>query len=161
MSSTDSVSTEPVTFSTSGITRPRPLPSNGRQVRAAGTAFGDRGGDKLIPYPFQYNLWALESPSVAHAAITELRRGLSRKPHDSFRQRLQATWGSTCFAIFVRPYDEKLWAARSINSPADCAGDYMPSVDVALVERGASRSMFYAGYNAELTYPPPDASAMR
>ena len=90
---------------------------------------------------------------MAQAAITELRRGPSPDPSASFGQRLEAAWGPTCFAIFFRPYNEKLWGRSLDELPADCVGDYLPSVDVGLVERGASGSVFYPGYNAELTYP--------
>jgi len=112
-------------------------------------------GNARVPYPFQYNLWALGSGAVVRSAIKDLRRAAARPraSSGSFADALQSTWGPTLVSEFFRPYNEKLWGRALEDLPADCLGRYVPRVDVGLAERGASRPVGYAGYNDSFLYP--------
>jgi protoporphyrinogen oxidase len=106
-----------------------------------------------IPYPIQYNLWSLPIYS-RHRALGDLKsaQSSSRKPK-TFYEAITSSWGATLTKLFFSPYNEKLWQ-RSLDAlPADCAGRYMPQVDVAMAERGCHNRQNYLGYNATFFYP--------
>jgi protoporphyrinogen oxidase len=110
---------------------------------------------KQVPYPFQYNLWALDNPALARSAAAEIRSG--GRGHDgdasSFLDVLLRAWGPTCVSLFFRPYNEKLWGRALEDLPPDCAGGYMPRCDVDLAERGAEHAVHFPGYNETFLYP--------
>jgi protoporphyrinogen oxidase len=111
--------------------------------------------DRQIPYPFQYNLWALGSAALARSALIELRRAASRRRHaaGSFADDLLETWGATLVSTFFRPYNEKLWGRSLEKLPPDCAGGYLPRVDLELAEEGTRGPVDYRGYNDTFLYP--------
>src|SRR5215472_13136395 len=67
-------------------------------------------GSHLVPYPFQYNLWALDS-EVRQKALTDLTDAQThgRNSPETFADVMYGTWGRTITQIFMRPYNEKLW----------------------------------------------------
>jgi protoporphyrinogen oxidase len=106
-----------------------------------------------IPYPFQYNLWATPG-AIARAVLAEIKDSQGReRPLGSFADMLTAAWGETAVAYFFRPYNEKLWGRPLEDLPADCAGAYLPPVDVELVEQGLRRPVHYRGYNGMFSFP--------
>jgi protoporphyrinogen oxidase len=110
---------------------------------------------KLVPYPLQYNLWALGKPGLAALLLGELARAAAR-PSDgpaSFAELLRSRWGEGLVSLFFRPYNEKLWGRPLEELPADCAGDYLPEVDLELAHRGAGAPTSYEGYNGHFLYP--------
>ena len=110
-------------------------------------------GDTEVPYPFQYNLWALESRSLARAVVDDMRTAPRRNGAGSFADLLRSLWGESALALFFRPYNEKLWGRPLEALPADCAGRYLPEADVELAERGAQREVGAHGYNNTFLYP--------
>ncbi len=111
-------------------------------------------GDKVVPYPIQYNLWALDSSRVADAAVAEvLAHGESTEAQGSLAELLLTSWGPTLLEVFFRPYNEKLWGRPLEDLPADCVGGYLPTTDVELAERGAKGPTTYGGYNGTFFYP--------
>jgi protoporphyrinogen oxidase len=110
---------------------------------------------RQIPYPFQYNLWALGSRSLIRSAIADLEcahKSRNGSP-SSLAEVLESAWGSTCLALFLRPYNEKLWGRPLEDLPPDCAGGYLPLADLALARQGALRRVRYPGYNGTFLYP--------
>ena len=110
---------------------------------------------QLVPYPLQYNLWALGKPRLVALLLSELGRAAARpggRPA-SFAELLRSRWGEGLVSLFFRPYNEKLWGRPLEELPADCAGDYLPEVDLELARRGAAASTQYAGYNGHFLYP--------
>lgn len=108
----------------------------------------------VVPYPIQYNLWALPAACRA-AAFGDLKAaGLPCGEPATFEDVVTSSWGKTLTDLFFRPYNEKLWRRRLGALPADCAGTYMPRVDVALAERGCRSPQRDLGYNATFHYPP-------
>ena len=111
-------------------------------------------GDKVVPYPIQYNLWALDSGSVAETAVAEvLAHGESAETPGSLAELLLTSWGPTLLEVFFRPYNEKLWGCPLEDLPADCVGGYLPTTDVELAARGAKGPTTYGGYNGTFFYP--------
>lgn len=109
---------------------------------------------RKVPYPVQYNLSCLEDPELARRVVDELERGNGREEqHASFGDLLDASWGEALVELFFRPYNEKLWGRPLAELPVDCAGTYLPAVDVELARRGASERTVYSGYNATFHYP--------
>jgi protoporphyrinogen oxidase len=108
-----------------------------------------------IPYPFQYNLWALGSRSLARSVVADMRRASRDGAADgsSFGDLLLSLWGARCVSLFLRPYNEKLWGRPLEELPADCAGGYLPKADLALAERGAESRVHLAGYNSTFLFP--------
>jgi protoporphyrinogen oxidase len=108
----------------------------------------------LVPYPIQYNLWALASSRLADAAVDELRHPVEpAEPTDSLADLLLSSWGPTLYELFFRPYNEKLWGRRLEDLPADCVGNYLPTTDVELAAQGALAPTTYGGYNGTFFYP--------
>ena len=67
-------------------------------------------GEAVVPYPIQYNLWALDSPELAQASLAELTGdGHPDGPPETFADLMLRSWGKTLYDIFFQPYNEKLW----------------------------------------------------
>jgi protoporphyrinogen oxidase len=111
--------------------------------------------DAVVPYPFQFNLWALGDPGLARRALKTARQAhAGRDPNPaSFAGVLAGAWGETMEALFFRPYNEKLWGRGLEELPPDCAGDFLPDPQLDLVEEGIRGPTGYTGYNAHFLYP--------
>lgn len=112
-------------------------------------------GESEIPCPFQYNLWALGSRSLARSVVADMERAPRAGVGDgaTFADRLRSLWGARAFSLFFRPYNEKLWGRPLEDLPADCAGRYLPRADVALAQRGTRSRVRVNGYNSTFFYP--------
>lgn len=112
-------------------------------------------GDREIPCPFQYNLWALRSPAQARSIVAEMTRTSPNGTADgsTFADRLVSLWGERAVALFFRPYNEKLWGRPLEELPSDCAGRYLPRADTALAARGVRSKVPANGYNSTFFYP--------
>jgi protoporphyrinogen oxidase len=111
-------------------------------------------GDKVVPYPIQYNLWALDSSPLAEAAVEEvLAHGEDAEEPGSLAELMLTSWGSTLYELFFRPYNEKLWGRPLEDLPADSVGGYLPTTDVELAAQGAKGPTSYDGYNGRFSYP--------
>ncbi len=111
-------------------------------------------GHAVVPYPIQYNLWALGSSRLAKAAVDELAAiGKPIDPQGSLADLLLSSWGPTLYEVFFRPYNEKLWGRPLTDLPADCVGAYLPVTDCELAAAGALGPTAYGGYNGTFFYP--------
>lgn len=110
--------------------------------------------NRTIPYPLQYNLWAIE-PALRQSALDDLRQAhrLGGGERGSLAAALRSTWGHALTELFFRPYHEKLWGQALEALPADSARKYAVSVDLDLADRGCKQPIEYPGYNAEFFYP--------
>ena len=110
-------------------------------------------GGTLVPYPIQYNLWAL-APHVAQAALAEVTDAAEQAdPPETLADLLLSSWGATLYETFFRPYNEKLWGRPLTDLPADCVGAYLPATDPELAAAGAVGPTAYGGYNGTFFYP--------
>jgi protoporphyrinogen oxidase len=110
-------------------------------------------GERRIPYPFQYNLWALGSQALARSVVTDMREAPPQRESGSFAELLVSLWGASGVSLFFRPYNEKLWGRTLEELPADCAGRFLPRADLELAERGAAGRVRVQGYNGTFLYP--------
>jgi protoporphyrinogen oxidase len=121
--------------------------------RRAGIAVRGR----IVPYPLQYNLWALADPGLAHDAVESVAAAQatsrSAPPPRSFGEHLAGTWGETLLSLFFRPYNAKLWRQPLESLPADCAGNLAPPPNLELMRRGCLGPVAYEGYNGTFLYP--------
>lgn len=109
-------------------------------------------GTTVVPYPIQYNLWALAPDRLVQDALGELTGQPAGSP-ETFADLLRSSWGETLYEVFFRPYNEKLWGRPLTELPADCVGAYLPAVDLELATAGAVGPTAYGGYNGTFFYP--------
>jgi protoporphyrinogen oxidase len=111
--------------------------------------------DAVVPYPVQYNLHALEPSSRRVSLLEDLEQACSNPDRacSSFAELLLSSWGEGLVELFFRPYNEKLWGRGLEELPPDCAGPYLPAVDLELARLGARERVDYAGYHPRLSYP--------
>jgi protoporphyrinogen oxidase len=112
---------------------------------------------RIVPYPVQYNLWALGDSTLARDAVecatTAAARSESAPPPRSFAEHLSRTWGETLLSLFHRPYNAKLWRRSLESLPPDCAGNLAPPPNLELMRRGCLEPVSYDGYNGTFLYP--------
>src|SRR5262249_5548692 len=111
-------------------------------------------GSQTVPYPLQYNLWALED-GIREAALESLRVAHTAACRDrtSFASALRSSWGEVLADLFLIPYQEKRGACPLHELPADCGGKYVVSADLSLAEQGYISQVPYPGYNSTFWYP--------
>jgi protoporphyrinogen oxidase len=111
----------------------------------------------MVPYPLQFNLWAVEPP-MRDRVVSDVRRiawdrhSAGEEP-ESLHDLLSSTWGPTMVDLFFRPYNEKMWGRRLEELPADCLGRFPPLPNLGLLQRGCTAPVLGSGYNARFWYP--------
>jgi len=112
---------------------------------------------RIVPYPVQYNLWALGDATLAReaveGAVEAAERARTAPAPRSFAEYLDNTWGEALVALFHRPYNFKLWRRSLESLPADCAGNLAPPPNLDLMRRGCAEPVAYDGYNGTFLYP--------
>lgn len=118
-------------------------------------AFIDFGG-RLIPFPFQANLWALPpkiKQECLHGAQEAAQTRGKQKPAN-FRQWCLQAFGEGVYRHFMRPYNAKLWQTEPERLTWDWCGDFVPEPDLRQIRAGAEkRPKKSYGYNAHFYYP--------
>lgn len=112
-----------------------------------------RLGDRWVPYPLQNNLRHLPAADVA-ACLAGLRaRRPAGAPH--FAAWLAATFGDGLLDLFLRPYNEKVWATPLDAMSADWVAERVAVPDLADVERrlAAAEDDVAWGPNARFRFP--------
>lgn len=111
-------------------------------------------GQKIVPYPIQYNLKYLE-PDTVNKVIAEVAviQNLPETPAETLTQFIQGHFGETLLKLFFKPYNEKLWGTPLDELPKDCIGSYFPKIDLSLLMNGSKTDTAYAGYNNYFYYP--------
>jgi len=91
--------------------------------------------ERFVPYPFQLNLHRLP-PADAEAALAGLEAAAAtasvRAPAD-FGEWIDATFGVGVAALFMRPYNTKVWARDPSRLAWHWVGDRVAVTDVARV----------------------------
>jgi protoporphyrinogen oxidase len=100
-----------------------------------------RIGQRFVPYPFQFNLRYLDDACVA-AAITGLihaARARHGAPPANFGEWIDATFGPGLAAIFMRPYNTKVWARDPERMSWQWVGERVAVVDLPRVVENIRR----------------------
>lgn len=111
---------------------------------------------KICRYPFQSNLFNLPAEIKAQALLDYLQAVTSPPSTGlkNFEQWSQAAFGKTITALFLKPYNEKLWTVPANTLTLDWMSRFFPKPDVARVIRGALLDLPESGgYNATFRYP--------
>jgi protoporphyrinogen oxidase len=118
-----------------------------------------RISDRLIPYPFQYNLHRL-NPSDRRRALAALETlcasgSLLAKPPSNFREWIYETYGSGIAELFMVPYNEKVWGYPLELLNCAWVGDRVPAPDLERVRRNVDLGCDDAdwGGNSTFWYP--------
>lgn len=114
---------------------------------------------RLVPYPFQHHLHHLD-PAEAETALAGLDRPGGAPPpgstsHRSFADWIDAHFGPGLAALFMRPYNAKIWCHPLDRLSTSWLGDRVPPLDVAdlrkaYAERRDARTW---GPNHRFRYP--------
>lgn len=120
--------------------------------RSAAVYFAESG--RLVPFPLQENLWALDA-AVRKASANELDETSSASrtidPGQTLDDWLLASFGPTLHQIFFGPFNDRYTAGlSSMIEPADPA---KTPIDIERVRLGVDGPRSSAGYNATFRYP--------
>jgi protoporphyrinogen oxidase len=104
----------------------------------------------MVPYPLQYNLFALPK-EIRQAALAEILSEDPDCPADTAAAWMQRQFGATLCRIFFDPFHERYTAGFFREwAPQDA---YKSPIDRDRALRGAEREIGDAGYNATFLYP--------
>ena len=111
--------------------------------------------DKLIPFPFQANLWAV-SDSVRQECLQgayQAEKNSPKKPKNFQQWCLQGV-GKGIYRHFMQPYNQKLWQTDPADMTWDWCGPFVPAPNIRQIQDGAVKpDPKPLGYNAHFYYP--------
>ncbi len=126
-----------------------------QEVRTVARRSTIRYAGRDIEYPFQTHIHQLPHDEFLECLVELYFRPTGDGPPRSFGEMLYRRLGKGITEKFLRPYNEKLYAADLDQLDADAMGRFFPHADIADIianmrpapDRGDS------GYNATFTYP--------
>jgi len=112
-------------------------------------------GDRFIPYPFQFNLHHLPEQERWDCVRGLLERPVGPPQRADFSVWCRSVFGAAITDLFMRPYNEKLWACRLEDMTADWIAERVAVPDLADVLRNLCLSSDQSnwGPNAMFRYP--------
>ena len=125
-----------------------------RYTRNSAVYFPQR--ELYVPYPLQYNLWALPDKLRA-AALEDIEQGEDIEVR-TMRDWLLKHFGKTLCELFFFPF-HSLYTAQLTDSisPQDA---YKSPVDIELLKKGMREPIEDTGYNASFVYPATSLTSM-
>lgn len=112
--------------------------------------------DRLVPYPFQANLWALPE-KIKNECIKELPRSPAHSltcSLSSFSDWCLSTYGKGICKYFLFPYNEKIWLHPLSKITTEWVNPFIPEIAKKEVIEGAKKKLEKKfGYNAYFYYP--------
>lgn len=113
-------------------------------------------GDRIVPYPLQFNLWACKNSFASKVAVELESLGSDQSCENELLENLRGTWGESLTSEFFQPYLEKMWGDSLSNIPANWGSRFVPKKDMAKVRQGMVSQQGLVsgyGYNAKFVYP--------
>jgi len=114
----------------------------------------------IVPYPFQYNLAYLSEESRDRCVLDYLKARFKNKDGEdkeycSFEDYCYKTLGKGISEVFMKPYNEKLWATCASDMTTEWMGKFVPRPDPDKIIEGAfiKTEIDSSGYNAYFYYP--------
>lgn len=116
---------------------------------------------KMIPYPFQMNLYYLPEPYRTNCLVSFLESALfSNKisnKFENFKDFCISAFGKEISRIFMIPYNKKLWNTNVEDLTTDWMGRFLPILPWKEVVRCTlSACNTKVGYNSSFYYPKKD-----
>ena len=111
--------------------------------------------DRLIPYPLQHNIHRLPAHVYARC-LDGIRRAQQSSPRrDHFAGWLETVFGDGLVDVFMRPYNQKVWATPLDTMAVEWQGERVPDVDVERILANERADEDDAGWgpNAEFVFP--------
>lgn len=110
---------------------------------------------RMVPYPLQHNIHRLP-PDVYARCLVGIRQAQRSAPRrDNFATWLVSVFGDGLVDVFMRPYNEKVWAHPLDTMSVQWQGERVPEVDVDRILANAAADRDDAGWgpNAEFAFP--------
>jgi UDP-galactopyranose mutase len=121
--------------------------------RKAGVVFNG----KIIPYPFQHNLYHLdeETKNKCVKGVLKASENFKEKNPINFREWIEATLGEEIASCFMIPYNAKCYCIDPKEITLDVLGKSVPQPTFEEIVKGANSDMSEAkaGYYNEFYYP--------
>ncbi|MDR0823005.1 MAG: NAD(P)-binding protein [Endomicrobium sp.] len=112
-------------------------------------------GSKLIPFPFQANLYYLDEKTKKECVDGILKRkNIEINNKMSFIDWSKAMFGSGITKYFMQAYNEKLWSWDLKKLTAEWTGAFVPKPDAQTIAQSAyKKNKIQYGYNSVFYYP--------
>lgn len=110
-------------------------------------------GQARVPFPFQANLYALESKQ-REACLAGLLKTNRIKMPKTFEQWCLASFGSGIYKHFFHPYNTKLWGVSPKELACDWCGAFVPRPSRKDILKSVTNKPHRSfGYNTYFYYP--------
>ncbi|MEW5951440.1 MAG: NAD(P)-binding protein [Elusimicrobia bacterium] len=108
-----------------------------------------------VPYPFQANLWALDSKDRNYCVREYLKTfDHSKKGHKDFKSWALSVFGKGICEYFMLSYNEKLWKNDLSKMSLEWLGNFLPVPNPSQILKGAyGKNGEIFGYNGSFFYP--------
>ncbi|WP_124782178.1 protoporphyrinogen/coproporphyrinogen oxidase [Escherichia albertii] len=109
--------------------------------------------DKLIDFPFQANIHQLEKQDFINCLYDlYFREENECENYKSFLDMLYGKFGKSITDIFLKPYNEKLYACDLNNLDQDAMGRFFPYANFEQIVKGFKEN-YRGSYNSTFLYP--------
>lgn len=107
--------------------------------------------DNLIDYPFQTNIHQLEKQDFIDC-LYDLFNKEEKENYDNFLDMLYGKFGKSITEIFLKPYNEKLYAVDLTQLDKDAMGRFFPYADIKQIIDNMKKEQD-SSYNNKFLYP--------
>jgi len=114
--------------------------------------------ERVVPYPFQYNLYFLDDKTkkeCVEGAVNAINNFNKEIPSKNFAELVNKTLGVGIAKNFMFPYNKKCYCTSLENLTPDCQGRYLPLPSLQELIDGAESdsSTKKVSYNSQFYYP--------
>ena len=107
--------------------------------------------DKLIDFPFQANIHQLEKEDFIDC-LYDLYFKTEKENYDNFLDMLYGKFGKSIVEMFLKPYNEKLYACDLTNLDKDAMGRFFPYANLEDIIKNMKENKINS-YNNDFLYP--------
>src|SRR5699024_5318327 len=112
----------------------------------------------LIDYPFQMNIHQLEKEKFIEC-LYDLFNKEEKNDYDNFLDMLYGKFGKSITEMFLKPYNEKLYACDLTTLDKDAMGRFFPYADIHSIIKNMKQST-NSSYNNTFMYPKKGAQVI-
>ena len=114
--------------------------------------------EKLIDYPFQMNIHQLSKEKFIDC-LYDLYNKKEKEKYNNFLDMLYGKFGKSITEMFLKPYNEKLYACDLTNLDTDAMGRFFPYADLKEIINNMKKEKDHS-YNSKFLYPKKGAMAI-